>query len=332
MTWDLKDGLFSFGGSTLGLVAGLALVVSCGSSGSSPGSTAGKSGSGGKAGSGVGANGEAGEGGTSTGGKGGSGGTGAKAGSNGSGGSQSAGGTTSGGAGEGGDAGDDGRSAGGTGGGAGSGANGGGGSAGESGAAGQGGEGGVSFGRTWSATGDFRLAPNNENPSRDTFENPNVWHYLERPLADLHDPSTETYLSTFIQVNETDRWQSPLRSGFHLVGHTQVGSTLFLTAHNDVLTLIAWESPIEGTVTLTGSVRSGDTTCGNGTSWFVDRESTPLATGTVASSQEAAVPLPEDELAGIAVNEGTRLYFIIHANGEHSCDTLIADLVIREHL
>jgi hypothetical protein len=87
---------------------------------------------------------------------------------------------------------------------------------------------------------------------------------------------------------------------------------------------------MDGTVTLSGAVRSGDTTCGNGTAWFIDRDATPLSAGTLAPAQADFVPLPT--LSDLSVNEGTRLYFSIHANGEHSCDTLVLDLVIREQL
>jgi hypothetical protein len=37
----------------------------------------------------------------------------------------------------------------------------------------------------WDASADFRVAPDQENPSRDAFGNLDVWHYLERPASAL---------------------------------------------------------------------------------------------------------------------------------------------------
>ena len=48
---------------------------------------------------------------------------------------------------------------------------------------------------TWDLATDFRVAPNQENPSRDACANPNVWYYMTGP--ENRDPAAYTLLSLF---------------------------------------------------------------------------------------------------------------------------------------
>lgn len=209
-----------------------------------------------------------------------------------------------------------------------------GGTAGESGSggdAGAGGEGGSPSidGRVWDLSLDFRLSPNQENPSRDAFGNAGVWHYLERPTG--AGSSQDTYLSTFQVITDTNRWQSPLRTDFHQVGrNTAAGSFVFMVPHNVANAVVAWESPIDGTVRVAGTLGDGDTSCGNGVTWSIQRGDTVLASGGINGNLE--VPLSDPDLDAVAVTPGTRLHVVIGADSEHSCDTTVVDLQVIEQL
>lgn len=179
----------------------------------------------------------------------------------------------------------------------------------------------------WNVSRDFRIAPDNENPSRDRHGNVGVWHYLERPAGQTHSSSQDSSLSTFLVVADTNRWQSPLRDAFHLVGRgTATCDPLFMHPFIEAHAVVGWRSPATTTVSVTGAFRDADATCGNGIAWFVDLESETLAQGSFANGGEAT--LDAEELTGIEVTEGDMLYFIVSAEGEHSCDSTTADIII----
>jgi hypothetical protein len=178
--------------------------------------------------------------------------------------------------------------------------------------------------RGWDASADFRPTPNQENPGRDAFGNAGVWHYLERPVGAL-DATDDSYLSTFLVDATTSRWQSPSRSSFHQVGRVNSGGSLFAHPENAGDVIIAWESPIAGSVSIVGSLTDVDTSCGNGVAFHLDFGETPLASGSVLND---TVPLDTDRLTAIDVEPGDRLSLVISAAGEHSCDTTSVDLRI----
>lgn len=181
----------------------------------------------------------------------------------------------------------------------------------------------------WNVSRDFRIAPDHENPGRDRHGNADVWHYLERPAGQTHSSNQDSSLSTFLVVADTNRWQSPLRDGFHLVGRgTGICNLLFVHPFIDAHVVVGWRSPATTTVSVTGAFRDADATCGNGVAWFVDLEGATLAQGSFANGGEAT--LDAEELTGIEVTEGAMLYFIVSADGEHSCDSTIADIIITE--
>jgi hypothetical protein len=312
---SINDRAFFFVG-----VACVGLIAACGDSGSPSTGAGGKAGSAGAAGRG------------GTGGKGGSSGAAGRAGSSGTtggtagrgGGGGAAGKGSAGGSGnQGGESGDGGVS--GT---AGNGESGESGSGGDSGAAGEGG-GGPTDGRVWDASVDFRVSPNEANPGPDSFGNSDIWHYLEWPVGGLS--SQATYLSSFQVVTDTNRWQSPLRSDFHQIGRgTAAGSLLFAHPQNAAHAVIGWESPFDGTVRVAGSIRDGDTTCGNGVAWNIELGGTTVADGTASGSDD--VPLDDPRLAAIAVETNDQLYLVISAAGEHSCDTTVVDFKVIEQL
>jgi hypothetical protein len=93
--------------------------------------------------------------------------------------------------------------------------------------------------------------------------------------------------------------------------------------------IVAWKSPIEGTVRIAGSLRDADTTCGNGIAWSVEVGDTLLTSGTLANSE---IELDAASLDVVSVEEGDMLYLVVTANGDHSCDTTSVDFKVIEQL
>ncbi len=194
------------------------------------------------------------------------------------------------------------------------------------GSGGEGGAGAMGGAIAWVAAEDFLVEPDQENPSHDAMGNPAVWHYLERPSSLVHDSSSDTYLSVFQVVGDTNRWQSPLRSDIHQVGRGVSGGSLFVHPANAGHVVLAWQSPMTGTVSISGELRDGDGSCGNGIDWYIDRGTTPLAEGSLVNGGTRA--LDDPDLTSVPVIQGDFVYLIVTAAGDHSCDTTMVDLTI----
>ncbi len=100
--------------------------------------------------------------------------------------------------------------------------------------------------------------------------------------------------------------------------------------------VVAWRSPISGTVAITGKVVDADPNCGNGIAWAVDLRGIggvqELASGEFPNGgkQDFVAGKHAEGLKLVTVKEGDRLDFCVLPNGEYSCDTTVIDATIQE--
>ncbi len=105
-----------------------------------------------------------------------------------------------------------------------------------------------------------------------------------------------------------------------------------VTAHPSpkLSAVIAWKSPVEGRLKITGSIQDIHTACGNGVAWTLqvrrgnNRET--LASGTSDGNKTIAFGVHEN----VRINSGDAVTIVIDPkNGDHACDATAVDLVIK---
>jgi hypothetical protein len=96
------------------------------------------------------------------------------------------------------------------------------------------------------------------------------------------------------------------------------------------LVVLAWHSPINGYVSVAGGVSDDDAGGGDGIQWFIDLNSTNLASGSYGNggSQTFASGTNGANLNMVAVNVGDMLYVVIHPNGSYSYDSTCVDILV----
>lgn len=191
---------------------------------------------------------------------------------------------------------------------------------------------------------DFRIFPNQASPNPDSLGNPDVWHFMESSSL-THDPRTYTLLPEFTSdaffVQSLEQWQNLFNCStscndkLPAVGINATGTLQALNGLNwpaavvrmhpqpDQLAIIGWRSPINGKVTIRGTVTDLDSNCGDGVAWFIESGSHSLAQGVLPNGNFQAFELPD-----IQVTQGSFLYFVIDPNGGHECDSTGLDLTI----
>jgi hypothetical protein len=88
-------------------------------------------------------------------------------------------------------------------------------------------------------------------------------------------------------------------------------------------TLIAWHSPITGVVWLSLRVSDADCGGGDGIAWYIDRDSTDIASGSFSNCGS------DSQMSGpISVHRGTTLFFLIDPQADFSFDLTEIDLTI----
>jgi hypothetical protein len=196
----------------------------------------------------------------------------------------------------------------------------------------------------WNLATDFRIFPNQANPNPDSLGNPDVWHFMESSSL-AHDPKTYKLLSEFIPdaffIQDVQQWQNPFNCSTscndklpavginatgtlqHPTGMDWPAAVVRMHPFPDQLSIIGWRSPINGKVTIRGTVTDLDSLCGNGVAWSIDSGSHSLAQGVLPNGNFQAFELPD-----INVTQGSFIYFIIDPNGDHFCDSTGLDLTI----
>lgn len=97
------------------------------------------------------------------------------------------------------------------------------------------------------------------------------------------------------------------------------------------LVIIAWKSLQSGYVSVAGGVTDNDPNCGDGIRWFIDKNSSNLASGsyTNGGSQTFASGVNGASLDAVAVSSNEILYFIVDPNASDYCDSTRVDLSVN---
>ena len=185
--------------------------------------------------------------------------------------------------------------------------------------------------RSWDADDDFLFAPDNRNPSSDPWGD-TTWSYLYSESF-AHDPGTYHLLPEYV-ISDSNRetWALPafvnllvagVRSPHALVLHPW-GGRLLGGGRNAVL---GWRSPIDGQVTVTGTVglpSLGECALGSGAIWSIDKFGTVLQSGALPTAGSATFDVP------VSISRGESIYFVWDAGLDSLCDSGLLDLEITQ--
>lgn len=96
------------------------------------------------------------------------------------------------------------------------------------------------------------------------------------------------------------------------------------------MAIIAWRSPLNGYVSISGAVSDDDPGGGDGILWFIDQNTTNLAFGGFVNggSQTFAAGAGGAALNTAAVSVGDMIYLVIHPNGNYYFDSTRVNLAI----
>jgi hypothetical protein len=170
----------------------------------------------------------------------------------------------------------------------------------------------------WDPGAEFRVEPNQRNPSPDSYGNPNVWSYLSSRIA--HAPLQYEPLPSFAN----GQWIDPsiitvYRHKDGLVMHPwEAGGSVRFA-------ILGWTSPVAGDVRIRGFVLMVDRNCkelGSGISFFVDRESSRLLASEIASGDSDHLDV------STTVRRGESIYFIVDPGADSDCDSTLLSLEI----
>ena len=195
---------------------------------------------------------------------------------------------------------------------------------------------------SWNLASDFRLAPDQSNPSPDRLGNPDVWSYMKSSSL-AHDPGTYTLLHQFQSavtgVQGLEGWMTFSECQSHddlpavrinATGQLQQDSwtwpagVVSLHPCPGQFAIVCWRSPVNGFVHIKGSFIDLDANCGNGIAWSIDRGPATLAAGAFANGGSQ-----DFELSAVPVTQGEILYFIVDPKGgDHICDSTGLDLTV----
>jgi uncharacterized protein YneF (UPF0154 family) len=191
----------------------------------------------------------------------------------------------------------------------------------------------------WDLVSDFRIAPNNVNPSPDSLGNNDVWYYMRsNSLSD--DPSKFELLSNFktnaYNIDNFQWWFSPNSyDGTPYVAINATGKKLTylsftvpiggITVHpgSGKYVIIGWQSPILGNVSLSGTIKDLDPNCGDGIIWYINQGSKKLVQKVLPSGEKENFLIPQ-----IEVQQGDFLYLLIGPNNSYNCDSTGISLII----
>jgi len=143
---------------------------------------------------------------------------------------------------------------------------------------------------------------------------------LVNGIACWEDPAHTMDLNPKVGVNFTNKTLFPI-STVGIPPHA-----VFVHPAPDRFAIVAWKSPLNAIVSITGAFTDLDPNCGNGILWFVEKAGQRLAFGDLPNGGSQSFSLPN-----VMVSPGQVLYFIVDPkNGDYSCDTTMVDLTIDE--
>ncbi len=200
--------------------------------------------------------------------------------------------------------------------------------------------------QVWNLASDFRISPNQENPNRDSCDSPDVWYFMQSTGLN-RDPQTYSLLPNFrsilMGIEDIQAWYGGLAGdpsfsvAINATGTPQQPNGIMWPPNvigmhpaNQRLAIVGWHSPLTGSVAITGGVSDMDSQCGDGVLWYIDKDATNLASGSIVNggSQNFLSGTGGNSLGDIAVNQGEFIYVSIHPNTEYTCDSTEVDLTI----
>lgn len=210
---------------------------------------------------------------------------------------------------------------------------------------------------TWNLAEDFRIAPNQENPIRDRYNN-GVWYLFQSASSarngdyTLFDPATG-FSTKLLGANTSTFFTPSAAYGIPFVGKNHSGGTLsnFFPGNTTVNwpngtilahpgfgshIIVGWKSPISGAVSISGSVTDQDNGAGNGVAWFIDKNSSASNPGNLASgsiNNGGAQPFSSGTggsgLANVTVAASDFIYFVVDRNSDVSYDSTRLEIIIQ---
>jgi hypothetical protein len=95
---------------------------------------------------------------------------------------------------------------------------------------------------------------------------------------------------------------------------------------------VAWQSPMHGKVSITGSITDSDDKCGDGVDWMIGLRKasglSEIAKGTIPNGGKSS--LDNVSLRSLEVLPGDRLELIVGPKGAYECDTTTVNLHVAE--
>jgi len=155
-----------------------------------------------------------------------------------------------------------------------------------------------------------------------------VWYFMEAASL-THDPATYRLLPSFNNpclgtgTSGEQCWYEPNGPALSPKVELNVRNkpdgeyparTLSFAPANGQFAVIAWHSPVTGTVAVSGAITNLNT-CTIGVGWSVDQGTQSLASGVLGAGASATINLPS-----VSVKRGEALYVVLDARGDQSCD------------
>lgn len=200
--------------------------------------------------------------------------------------------------------------------------------------------------QSWNLSKDIRAAHNEISFNQGTN---GVWYFMESASL-RHNPQIYSFLPDYVAPcigNPADAaidgmacWRDPS----HTLDHAPLVSVNFtnktqyvlyfpIPPHSvrmhpapDRLAIVAWKSPLNAIVRLSGAFTDLDPLCGNGVLWSIDKGGQRLTTGALPNGGVQSFEVPS-----VNVSKGQVLYFIVDPkSGDYGCDSTMLDLTITE--
>lgn len=88
--------------------------------------------------------------------------------------------------------------------------------------------------------------------------------------------------------------------------------------------IVGWRSSINGVINISGSISDANSNCGDGVVWYIDKESTTIATGSFGNGSRGQRILAKN----IPVSVGVKIFFVVAPKENNGCDQTALDIII----
>jgi hypothetical protein len=164
-------------------------------------------------------------------------------------------------------------------------------------------------------------------------KNPNgAWAYMQNNPINTN-PAKFTLLPTYQAACNLSRWGMPLDKNLNcwqdLASHAAIMALSkgnpYPYMHPGYVNqiIIRWTSPINGDVSVLGTINSDNAACGDGIKWFVKTATNNLLAGVLKHGEGRPF-----FIRILPVKKGSPVYFIIDKNKNNDCDGSSLDLLI----